>query len=140
MSKPDRTKQPPVAPRVTSRSACGGQHIGADISSEAVEFGRALDKFKRDNRRPYPTVSDVLSVAKSLGYRRDGFDAGGGRVLNPERVAACLAALDGITTENVGPFIACVRRAMGRLETEPEGRVALRIKQDIAAAKKWGGL
>ena len=31
---------------------------------------KAMDKYKRDNRRPFPTWSEVLEVLRSLGYRK----------------------------------------------------------------------
>ena len=29
-----------------------------------------MDRYKRENRRPFPTWSEVLEVLRSLGYRR----------------------------------------------------------------------
>lgn len=40
-------------------------------TDEEREFMVALDKYKRDNRRPFPTCSDVLGVLKSLGYSKN---------------------------------------------------------------------
>ena len=31
---------------------------------------KAMDQYKRDNRRPFPTWSEVLEVLAALGYRR----------------------------------------------------------------------
>jgi hypothetical protein len=31
---------------------------------------RAMDHYKRENRRPFPTWSEVLEVLYALGYRR----------------------------------------------------------------------
>ena len=42
---------------------------GADYSSDETEFLMAMDRSKRDRRRPFPTWPEVLAVAKSLGYR-----------------------------------------------------------------------
>jgi hypothetical protein len=39
-------------------------------SEEELEFLRALDTYKRANRRPFPTWHEVLAVLKSLGYRK----------------------------------------------------------------------
>ena len=41
-----------------------------DYSDEEVEFMRAMDEYKRLNRRPFPTWSEVLEVLHALGYRR----------------------------------------------------------------------
>lgn len=34
------------------------------------EFSRAMDQYKRDNARPFPTWSEVLEVVNALGYRK----------------------------------------------------------------------
>ncbi len=31
---------------------------------------KAMDQYKRSNRRPFPTWSEVLEVLHSLGYRK----------------------------------------------------------------------
>ncbi|VTR92806.1 Uncharacterized protein OS=Planctomyces maris DSM 8797 GN=PM8797T_17994 PE=4 SV=1 [Gemmata massiliana] len=31
---------------------------------------KAMDRYKRENRRPFPTWSEVLEILRSLGYRR----------------------------------------------------------------------
>jgi len=45
-------------------------NLGADLTPEQVEFGKAMERFKRERRRPFPTCSEVLEVLKSLGYRK----------------------------------------------------------------------
>ena len=41
-----------------------------DYSDEEILFMKAMDQYKRDNRRPFPTWSEVLEVLRSLGYRK----------------------------------------------------------------------
>ena len=41
-----------------------------DYSDEEIIFMKAMDQYKRSNRRPFPTWSEVLEVLRSLGYRR----------------------------------------------------------------------
>lgn len=41
-------------------------------SAEVLEFVTALDEYKRQNQRPFPSWSEVLRVLRSLGWRRDG--------------------------------------------------------------------
>jgi hypothetical protein len=41
-----------------------------DYSEEEIIFMKAMDQYKRDNRRPFPTWSEVLEVLRALGYRR----------------------------------------------------------------------
>ena len=42
-----------------------------DYTDDEIQFMRAMDQYKRDNRRPFPTWSEVLEVLKALGYKRD---------------------------------------------------------------------
>ncbi len=41
-----------------------------DYSDEEIDFMKAMDQYKRDNRRPFPTWSEVLEVLYALGYRK----------------------------------------------------------------------
>jgi len=41
-----------------------------DYSEEEIDFMKAMDLYKRANRRPFPTWSEVLEVLRALGYRR----------------------------------------------------------------------
>ena len=41
-----------------------------DYTDEEIIFMKAMDQYKRDNRRPFPTWSEVLEVLLSLGYRK----------------------------------------------------------------------
>ena len=41
-----------------------------DYTEEEIAFMKAMDQYKRDNRRPFPTWSEVLEVLRALGYRR----------------------------------------------------------------------
>ena len=41
-----------------------------DSNDEDTDFMKAMDRYKRENRRPFPTWSEVLEVMRSLGYRR----------------------------------------------------------------------
>lgn len=52
------------------KNGFGTANVGSELTTDQVEFGRAMDKYKRENLRPYPTWSEVLGVLKSLGYRR----------------------------------------------------------------------
>jgi hypothetical protein len=41
-----------------------------DYNDDEITFMKAMDQYKRSNRRPFPTWSEVLEVLHSLGYRR----------------------------------------------------------------------
>jgi len=38
-----------------------------DYNEEEIAFMKAMDQYKRDNRRPFPTWSEVLEVLRALG-------------------------------------------------------------------------
>jgi hypothetical protein len=42
-----------------------------DFDADELEFLKAMDRYKRDYRRPFPTWREVLAVVKSLGYERN---------------------------------------------------------------------
>ena len=41
-----------------------------DYSEDESEFMKTMDRYKRENRRPFPTWSEVLEVLRSMGYRK----------------------------------------------------------------------
>jgi hypothetical protein len=41
-----------------------------EYTDEEIEFMKSMDQYKRDNRRPFPTWSEVLEVLRALGYRK----------------------------------------------------------------------
>jgi hypothetical protein len=41
-----------------------------DYTDDEISFMKAMDQYKRDNRRPFPTWSEVLEVLRALGYRK----------------------------------------------------------------------
>ena len=43
---------------------------GAGYSPEEVEFMMAMERYKREAHRPFPTWHEVLRVFKALGYRK----------------------------------------------------------------------
>lgn len=46
-----------------------------DYSNDEIEFMQALDEYKRQNGRMFPTCSEILEVIRGLGYRRIEEDA-----------------------------------------------------------------
>jgi hypothetical protein len=50
------------------------------MSDEQFEFLMAIDEYKKQNARPFPTWTEVLEVIKALGYRK---------VAEPESLAEC---------------------------------------------------
>ncbi len=47
-----------------------GSTCEKDYSDEEIVFMKAMDLYKRSNRRPFPTWSEVLEVLHALGYRK----------------------------------------------------------------------
>jgi hypothetical protein len=39
-------------------------------TEDQIEFLAAIERYKRENRRPFPAWSEVLAVLVSLGYRK----------------------------------------------------------------------
>jgi hypothetical protein len=72
-----RPRPPKIVPTATLRTSpprasvgTGQIHPGADYTDEEREFMVAMDRYKRVNRRPYPSWREVLSVLRDLGYRQ----------------------------------------------------------------------
>lgn len=42
----------------------------AEVDAEVLEFIAAIDRFKKENGRPFPSWSEILLVLRELGYRR----------------------------------------------------------------------
>ncbi|MCY2981778.1 MAG: hypothetical protein NTU79_24220 [Planctomycetota bacterium] len=47
-----------------------------DYSGDEVEFMQAMDAYKRQNGRMFPTCSEILEVIRDLGYSRPDRNAG----------------------------------------------------------------
>lgn len=43
----------------------------AEVDAEVLEFIEAVDRFKKQHGRPFPSWSEVLLIVRQLGYRRD---------------------------------------------------------------------
>jgi len=41
-----------------------------NMTDEQFEFIKAIDNYKRNNDRPFPTWTEVLEVIKAIGYRK----------------------------------------------------------------------
>ena len=42
-----------------------------DYSYDEIEFMQALDEYKRQAKRMFPTCSEILEVLRKLGYTKD---------------------------------------------------------------------
>ena len=41
-----------------------------EMNDEQFEFLMAIDSYKKENQRPFPSWTEVLEVIRALGYRR----------------------------------------------------------------------
>jgi hypothetical protein len=41
-----------------------------DYDDAELEFLKAVDRYRREKRRPYPTSCELLRIAVALGYRK----------------------------------------------------------------------
>ena len=41
-----------------------------EMNDEQFEFLMTIDRYKRENRRPFPTWTEILEVIKAMGYRK----------------------------------------------------------------------
>lgn len=41
-----------------------------EMTDEQFEFLMAIDRYKKENKRPFPTWTEVLEVIRALGYRQ----------------------------------------------------------------------
>ena len=64
-----------------------------DYTNDESEFMKAMDRYKRDNRRPFPTWSEVLEVLRALGYRKVAEPSEMPGEKRAEQLAAAAAAL-----------------------------------------------
>lgn len=47
-------------------------NIGSEYTQDEVEFILAVERWKKEHDIRFPSYSDILRIAKSLGYRRVG--------------------------------------------------------------------
>lgn len=68
----DRRRQNAAEKRRTSerRRLIDPTTCERDYNEDETAFMRAMERYKRENRRPFPTWSEVLEVLVSLGYRK----------------------------------------------------------------------
>jgi hypothetical protein len=68
----DRRRQNAAEKRRTSerRRLIDPTTCERDYTDEETLFMKAMERYKRENRRPYPTWNEVLEVVRSLGYEK----------------------------------------------------------------------
>ncbi len=61
----DRRRGPGIRREEDRRAAEEGE-----MTDEQFEFIMAVDRYKRANSRPFPTLTEILEVIQNLGYRK----------------------------------------------------------------------
>lgn len=61
----DRRRGPGVRRSVDRKAAEEGQ-----MTDEQFEFLMTVEQYKRENRKPFPTWTEILEVLKAMGYRK----------------------------------------------------------------------
>ena len=61
----DRRRGPGIRREEDRRAAEEGE-----MTDEQFEFVMAVDRYKRANNRPFPTLTEILEVIQALGYRK----------------------------------------------------------------------
>lgn len=73
-TKPTAAAQPTdtPAPADEGEGEEGGRStsMGLEVDQEVLDFIAALERFKKEHNRSFPSWSEVLFVVKQLGYRR----------------------------------------------------------------------
>jgi hypothetical protein len=75
-----------------------------DYSDEEIAFMRAMDEYKRNSGRMFPTCSEILEVVRALGYVQQ--DAAIGSEWNPTLTCASTDSNDGSdeSQPEIGPL------------------------------------
>lgn len=58
-----------TTPARVTHGICSGR-IGGEYTADEREFMLAMERYKRENHRPFPSCCEVLQVLASLGYRK----------------------------------------------------------------------
>ena len=53
----------------THKRPLQGSNVGSDYRDDEIKFMMAVEKYKREKNRPFPTWTEILEIARSLGYR-----------------------------------------------------------------------
>lgn len=61
----DRRRGPGIRREPERKAAEEGE-----MTDEQFQFIMAVDKYKRTNSRPFPTLTEILEVIKDLGYKK----------------------------------------------------------------------
>ena len=66
----DRRAVPERRQKVERRRQIDPTTCERDYTDAEIEFMTAMDRYRRESGRPFPTWSEVLEVVRSLGYQK----------------------------------------------------------------------
>ena len=70
-AKERRKRSIPVSKeRRNQKAAVAAPAPDEKLTADQIEFMKAMYQYKRDNRWPFPTWTEVLEVLRALGYRK----------------------------------------------------------------------
>ena len=49
---------------------CAKRIPEGEMTDEQFEFVMAVDTYKRNNKRPFPTLTEILEIIKAIGYKK----------------------------------------------------------------------
>lgn len=58
-------------PRHNYEQGIASEFPGSEYTDDELELLRAVDRYKTRTGRRFPSVTEILSVVKSLGYRKE---------------------------------------------------------------------
>ena len=68
MIRQDRYSHTLVAGPASSRQVVNS--MAGEYTDAEIEFMLAVDRYKREKHRPFPTCNEILAVVLALGYRK----------------------------------------------------------------------
>jgi hypothetical protein len=80
--------------------------IEPEFSLAEEHVMKVVEQYKRENRRPFPTISEILLVITCMGYRQvepPGLPAEVTERLSPERAARPMSAWSTVTRSRETP-------------------------------------
>ena len=93
-----------------------------DYTDDETIFMQSMDRYKRENRRPFPSWTEVLDVARTLGYRKvaEETELPGNRKPVPAATPESTAAVAGNERRKRNIPAAVDRRRVGELHAEEQ--------------------
>ncbi len=62
--------KPAAAAKATARPPRSAPPAEVELDADALEFIEAIQRYRQEQARPFPSWSEVLHVLRSLGYRK----------------------------------------------------------------------